>query len=141
MSFWDSSTLVPLCTNEPRSILAGRLWKSLPQKFVWWATNVEICSALARIERENKITNQQRLKAEKRLEILEKVCLEIQPNARIKELARIFPNQFKMKATDSLQLAAALVWCNEKPKGKDFVSGDEHLVKTAQSLGFTVHLL
>ncbi len=141
MSFWDSSALVPLCTNEPRSILAGRLWKMFPQKFVWWETSIEICSALARINRENKITTQQRLNAEKRLEILERIWIEIQPNSRIKELAKIFPAQHNMKAADSLQLAAALVWCNEKPRGKDFVSGDEHLIKIAQTVGFTTHFL
>ncbi len=141
MSFWDSSALVPLCTNEPRSILAGRLWKMFPQKFVWWETSIEICSALARISRENKITAQQRLNAEKRLEILEKIWTEIQPNSRIKELARTFPAQHNMKAADSLQLASALIWCNEKPKGKDFVSGDEHLIKVAQTVGFTTHFL
>ncbi len=141
MSFWDSRALVPLCTNEPRSISSGKLWRQFSQKIVWWATSVEICSALARIERENKITFQQRLNAERRLEILEKVWTEIQPNIRIKELARTFPAQHKMKAADSLQLATALAWCKEKPKGKDFVSGDEHLVKVAQSIGFTTHFL
>ncbi len=141
MSFWDSSALVPLCTNESRSISAGRLWKTFPQKFVWWETSVEICSALARIERENKITTTQRLKAEKRLEVIEKVWSEISPNARVKELARTFPALYKMKAADSLQLAAALVWCKEQPKNKDFVSGDEHLIKVAETVGFTVHLL
>lgn len=141
MSFWDSSALVPLCTNEPRSILAGRLWEMFPQKFVWWETSVEIYSALARINRENIITAQQRLNAEKRLEILESIWIEIQPTLRIKELAKTFPAQYKMKAADSLQLASALVWCNEKPKGKDFVSGDEHLIKVAQKIGFTTHLL
>lgn len=117
------------------------MWKQFPQKFVWWETSVEISSAIARIERENKITIQQRLNAEKRLEILEKVWTEIQPNSRIKELARTFPAKYKMKAADSLQLAVALVWCKEKPKGKDFVSGDEHLIKVAKTIGFTIHLL
>jgi uncharacterized protein len=141
MSFWDSSALVPLCTNESRSILAGRLWKMFSQKFVWWETSIEICSALARINRENKITIQQRLNAEKRLEILENIWIEIQPNSRIKQLAKTFPAQYNMKAADSVQLASALIWCNEKPKGKDFVSGDEHLVKVAQTAGFTTHFL
>jgi predicted nucleic acid-binding protein len=141
MSFWDSSALVPLCTNEPRSISAGRLWKNLSQKFVWWETSVEISSALARLERENLISLHKRLSAEKRLEILEKVWTEIQPIPRIKELARTFPAQYKMKAADSLQLAAALVWCKENPKGKDFVSGDEHLIKVAKTIGFTIFLL
>lgn len=141
MSFWDSSALVPLCTNEPRSILAGRFWKMFSQKNVWWAASVEISSALARLERENLINLQKRLKAEKRLEILEKAWFEIQPTLRIKELARTFPVQYKTKAADSLQLAAALVWCKENPKNKDFVSGDAHLIKVAQSVGFKIHLL
>ena len=141
MSFWDSSALVPLCTSEPRSISAGRLWKTFSPRVVWWETSVEICSALARIERENIISLQQRLNAEKRLEILENIWIEIQPNSRIKELARTFPAQHKMKAADSLQLAAALVWCKELPKGKDFVSGDVKLLEVAENVGFTIHSL
>ena len=141
MSFWDSSALVPLCANESRSILAGRLWKRFPEKFVWWESSVEISSALARLERESKISLPQRQKAENRLEILEKVWKEIQPNVRIKELAKTLPVQHRLKAADSLQLAAALVWCKEQPKNKDFVSGDEKLVKVAEAIGFTIHLL
>ena len=141
MSFWDSSALVPLCTSEARSILAGRLWKQFSEKFVWWETSVEICSALARLERENKISAQKRSKAEQRLEILEKVWTEIQPEPRIKELARTFPSTYGLKAADSLQLAAALVWCNEIPKNKDFISGDAKLLKVAEDVGFTIHLL
>ena len=132
---------MPLCTNEPRSRLAGQLWKRFPQKFVWWGTSVEICSALARLERENLISLPNRLNAQKRLEILEKVLIEINPTSQIKELARTFPAQHKMKAADSLQLAAALVWCKEQPRGKDFVSGGEKLLKVAQTVGFTVHFL
>lgn len=141
MSFWDSSAIVPLCTNEPRSILAGRLWKLFPKKFVWWETSVEICSALARLERENKISAIKRLKAEQRLTILETVWLEIEPEPQIKELARTFPANYGLKAADSLQLAAALIWCNENPKNKDFVSGDAKLLNVAGDVGFTIYRL
>ena len=121
--------------------MAGRLWKRFPTKFVWWETSIEIASALARLERENKISPAQRTRAEKRLETLEKIWQEIQPNAKIKELARTFPSLYGLKAADSLQLAAALVWGKENPKGKDFVSGDEKLIKAAEAIGFTAHLL
>ena len=141
MAFWDSSALVPLCVNEPRSVLAGHFWKTLPQKFVWWETSVEICSALARLERENKIASVHRSRAERRLEILEKVWTEIQPDYRIKELARKFPVAYGLKAADSFQLAAALVWCRELPKNKDFVSGDGKLLKAAADAGFVIHRL
>lgn len=141
MSFWDSSALVPLGTNEPCSILAGRLWKQFTAKVVWRETSIEICSALARLERETKISEKKRSKAEKRLEILEKVWTEIQPESRIKELARTFPATHGLKAADSLQLAASLIWCNEIPKNKDFVSGDGKLLKVAEDVRFTIHHL
>lgn len=141
MSFWDSSALVPLCLNEPRSISAGKLWKQFSEKFVWWETSVEISSALARIERENKISAAQRLKAEQRLETIERIWREIQPIVRVKELARTFPALHGLKAADSMQLASALVWCQEKPKNRDFISGDEKLIKVAEAIGFTIHFL
>lgn len=141
MSFSDSGALVPLCINEPRSILAGKLWKQFPEKIVWWETSIEISSALARIERENKITFAQRQKAERRLETLEKIWREIQPVVRVKELARTFPALYGLKAADSMQLASALVWCKEKPKNRDFISADEKLIKVAEVVGFTIYLL
>ncbi len=46
-----------------------------------------------------------------------------------------------LKAADSLQLAAALLWCQELPKNKDFVSGDVKLLEVAEDVGFTIHSL
>ena len=54
------------------------------------------------------------------------------------ELARTFPALHGLRALDSLQLAAALVWCKEFPKNKDFVSADEKLIKAAKSVGFRI---
>lgn len=49
------------------------------------------------------------------------------------------PAIYGLKAMDSLQLAAALVWCKELPKNKDFVSADDRLLKAAERAGFNVH--
>lgn len=95
MSFWDSSALVPLCTNEPRSVLAGRLWKQFPQKFVWWETSVEICSALARLERENLITLQKRLNAENASEFLKKFGRKFSRLHELENLPAHFPRNTK----------------------------------------------
>ena len=119
MSFWDSSGLVPLCTNEPRSILAVKFWKRFPTKFVWWETSVEISSALARLERENKISFAQRLKAEKRLATLEKIWEEIQPSARVKELART--SRFEGGGQSATRGGTCLV--QGKPEGQAFCFG------------------
>jgi uncharacterized protein len=42
-----------------------------------------------------------------------------------------------MRAADALQLAAALVWCDEQPQGEVFVTLDERLADTARREGFT----
>jgi len=42
---------------------------------------------------------------------------------------------------DSFQLAAALVWCQEKPRRRPFVTADERLAKAAEKAGFSEILL
>jgi predicted nucleic acid-binding protein len=49
-AFWDTSALVPLCVRQgitPRAIALYELHDAV----VWWATSVEIASALARLVR------------------------------------------------------------------------------------------
>ena len=51
MKFWDASAIVPLLVAEPTTrplqVLAGRD----PEMLVWWGSEVECSSALARLER------------------------------------------------------------------------------------------
>lgn len=139
MSFWDSSGLAPLCTKEPRSILAGRLWKQFPQRFASWTAVVEVESALARLNREHRITGDQLIRAEARLVNIETKFQIVEPEPRIIDLARTFPVKFNLKAADCIQLASALVWCKEEPKNKSFVYSDFRLLAAAEDIGFTVH--
>jgi hypothetical protein len=41
-----------------------------------------------------------------------------------------------LKALDAFQLAAALLWRNEKPRGRVFVCDDTDLAKAATKAGF-----
>lgn len=141
MAFFDTSALVPLCVNETTSTSAGRVWKQYNERIVWCETPVELDSAIARLFREKELDDIELKKAKKRLKDLELNWRIIEHDGRIIELARTFPYRYSLKAADSLQLAAALVWCKEFPKGKDFVSADVRLSGAAQSLGFTVHEL
>ncbi len=139
MSFWDSSAVVPLCLKEATSSEAGKLWKRLAERVVCWETPVEIISAFARQEREGNISVQRRQQAELLLTAIEKSWITIAPSTRIIELARTFPLTCGLKALDSLQLAAALVWCKEFPKNKNFVAADRKLLQAAEAAGFTIH--
>lgn len=44
-----------------------------------------------------------------------------------------------LRAADALQLAAALLWCEEQPHGEGFVTLDERLADAAANEAFTVH--
>ncbi|MGB7209037.1 MAG: type II toxin-antitoxin system VapC family toxin [Pyrinomonadaceae bacterium] len=139
MSFWDSSAIVPLCLYEANSQNARRLWRRPVSKYIAWFTPVEVMSAFARSERTGEITDQRRLVAEKLLQIIESRFELIHSEPRIVALARTFPSIYGLRSLDSLQLAAALVWCKEFPKDKDFISADAKLLESAKSVGFTIH--
>ncbi len=139
MSFWDTSSIVPVCLNEPRSQNARRLWRQFVVKNVWRETVVEIESAFARLEREQLINAKITASYKKLLSGVERDWTIVPATDRQIELARTYPSIYGLKAMDSLQLAAALVWCKELPKNKDFVSADARLLKAAESIGFTVH--
>lgn len=139
MSFWDTSSIVPVCLNEPRSQNARRLWRQFVVKYVWRETVVEIESAFARLEREQLINANITASYKKLLSGVERDWTIVPATDRQIELARTYPSIYGLKAMDSLQLAAALVWCKKLPKNKDFVSADARLLKAAESIGFTVH--
>ena len=139
MAFWDASALVPLCVNEAISPIVWRLWKGEREHVVWCETVVEISSALARLLREAAIDQANFLRAERILATVEKSWTIVEFDSRLIGLARNFPKMYGLKAGDCLQLAAALVWCKDFPKDKDFVSADARLSAAAESAGFTVH--
>jgi predicted nucleic acid-binding protein len=139
MAFWDSSAIVPLCVYQQNSVIARRLSRKFREKFAWQAYVVEVSSALARLQREGLIDATKHQLFQDRLIRLEAKFIVISEHDRIIELARTFPSLYGLKAMDSLQLAAALVWCKEYPNRKDFVSADERLLAAAESAGFTVH--
>ncbi len=123
MSFWDSSAIVPLCAYQQNTTAAKILSRNFSEKFVWRECVVEVSSAFARLQRQGLIESLTRQRFEGRLIRLETKWNTIDGQERITELARTFPSVHGLKAMDSLQLAAALVWCKELPKNKDFVSG------------------
>ena len=56
-----------------------------------------------------------------RLEVQYASWIEVLPSRRVREIAETLPEQYGLRALDSFQLAVALVWCKEKPRGRLFV--------------------
>jgi predicted nucleic acid-binding protein len=136
-AFWDASALVPLCVHEIASHQAqSHLRQFLP--VVWWASRVEVHSAVARLHRLGKLKDLEKKGALSRLDVLSRGWREILPSDSLRDLATRLLDTYELRAADSLQLAAALVWCHEKPARRTFVSADQRLSKSAADAGFSV---
>ncbi len=138
MAFWDTSAIVPLCVYQPANGKIRRLQAEHRRPVVWWETPVEVRSALARLVREESITNSGLAQALDRLALLRRTWLEVLPTERVRSLAENLPERYQMRAADAFQLAAALVWCNERPRRRPFVCFDRQLAANAATAGFTV---
>lgn len=136
-AFWDSSALVPLCIHEMTSRQAqSHLHRFLP--VVWWTSTVEVHSAISRLHRLGKLKDIEKKGALARLDVLRRGWREILPGDRLRDLATQLLDSYELRAADSLQLAAALTWCQTRPSNRSFVCGDERLSKAAESAGFSV---
>ena len=139
MAFWDASAVVPLCYSQAATTRGRNLQKELHRIVVWWGTTVEARSAFARLAREKTLTDAQRLAAIRRLDQLRRSWIEIVPSEGLRSLAERLPDQYNLRGGDAIQLAAALVWCRERPRRRPFVCFDERLAEAATASGFSVH--
>jgi hypothetical protein len=113
----------------------------LAQQFemaVWWGARVEVHSAIARIHRAGDLTNTEKAEAEECLQSLVDQWQEILPSDAVREAAKEVLDTYPLRAADSLQLAAALVWCRNRPAGRNFLCADQRLCDAATAAGFTV---
>ena len=138
MAFWDTSAIVPLCCSQAATVRGRRLHRELKRMVVWWGTSIEARSAFARLVREGHFTVAERAKAVRLLAQLRTAWDEILPTEKVRSLAEDLPDAQGVRAADAAQLAAALVWCRERPKARPFVCFDEALRTAATALGFSV---
>ena len=141
IAFWDTSAALPLCCSQIFTTQSKKWLRKYPKIVVWWGTSVEINSGLARLKRDGDLTEKETIKASRLWEKLRKTCRIVSPVERIIELANDLPAHYGLRALDSFQLAAALVWCQEKPRRRPFVTADERLAKAAEKAGFNEILL
>lgn len=104
----------------------------------WWATAVEGRNALVRLQREGHLSAAAYQVSCERLSALLLSAKEIVPNEAVREIALRQVELFPLRAGDALQLAAALMWCRERPRGRLFVCNDRQLLNAATAAGFAV---
>ena len=138
MKFWDSSAVIPLCIDEPQTKAVQDIAKKDGAFVVWWGSIVECYSAVARMRRDGALTMKEESDVLAVLSELADAWTEIEPSDDIREMTRRLLANYPLRAADSLQLAAALIWADKIPKGHQFVCFDERLRNAAAREGFTV---
>jgi predicted nucleic acid-binding protein len=134
-AFWDSSVLVALCVRQALTPAARSSFKTY-EIVVWWATPVEIASALARLSRMQQLDAKELEQARNLAADLADVWWVMQPSEAIRVKASTLVEQHDLRAGDALQLAAALQWCDTQPSRKVFLTADRRLREAALLSGF-----
>lgn len=135
LAFWDASALVPLCVRQRITPRVISLYKSY-EAVVWWATPVEIASALARLARMKQLDANDWARSRRLAGDLAEAWSVIQPSDALRARAYQLLDRHDLRAADALQLAAALEWCENVPQGRVFLAADEKLREAAVLRGF-----
>ncbi|MEO6027905.1 MAG: type II toxin-antitoxin system VapC family toxin [Candidatus Binatia bacterium] len=138
MKFWDSSAIVPLLVREPSSAAIHRMARTDAHFVVWRLTAAEVLSALWRRRRASELDESAGVAAEERLALLERAWTCVDDLAHVDRRARRLLALHDLRAADALQLAAALVACDEQPRLLPFVTLDRRLADAARREGFGV---
>ncbi|OFW26745.1 MAG: hypothetical protein A3H97_00665 [Acidobacteria bacterium RIFCSPLOWO2_02_FULL_65_29] len=138
MRFWDASAIVPLLMSEASTQRLQALAADDPAMLVWWGTEVECASAIARLEREDLLDETAATQAFQRLKQLAAGWHEVDPSDTVREAAVRFLRVHPLRAADSLQLAAAFMAAERRPASLEVITLDDRLGAAARKEGFTL---
>ena len=138
MKFWDASAIVPLLITEASTRHLQALAVKDPAMLVWWGTEVECGSAIARLERDGGLEEPAVAQAFKRLKQLAAGWHAIDPSDAVREAAVRFLRVHPLRAADALQLAAAFVTAERRPASLEMITLDDRLRAAAQKEGFVL---
>ena len=137
MKFWDSSAVVPLLFTESSSEHVETLLETDREQHVWWATEVECTSAVARAER-LQTPSLEVTRALARLQHLASRWYEVHPTEAVRAFAKRLLRVHPLRSSDALQLGAALVLADGDSASVEFVALDDRLRDAAAREGFTI---
>ncbi len=136
--FWDSSAVIPLLLDEPRTADMLAILREDDHMFVWWGTRIECVSALTRRTREGALAQKEETKARTILSALIDSWSETQPTNAVRTRAERLLATHPLRAADAFQLAAALAWSDPEQGPRVFVCLDSRLRTAAQKEGFRI---
>jgi len=87
VKFWDASAIVPLLVAEAATRRLQALAAEDPDMLVWWGSEIECVSALARLERDAALNAQAMTLSLRRLRQLAAAWHKIDPSDAIREAA------------------------------------------------------
>jgi predicted nucleic acid-binding protein len=124
--------------SEATTKTIQRLAAKDPSMLVWWATEVECASAIARLEREGALALPAARDAFDRLKRLAEGWHEVEPGDDVREAAVRFLRVHPLRAAGALQLAAAFVAAERRPPSLEMVTLDDRLAMAARKEGFAL---
>jgi len=127
-----------LVVRQTASDRSRRILAEDPAMAVWWATEVECVSAVARLERERLLRAPAVAAALERLDELRDGWQEVEPTDGLRRTARRLLRLHALRSADALQLAAAVAAAEENPAALEIVTLDERLAEAARREGFVV---
>ena len=136
MKFWDASAILPLLVAENTTRSLQALANRDSDLLVWWGSQVECVSALARLERSALLDRNGAALAFDRLKQLADGWHEIEPSELVRENALRFLRVHPLRAADALQLAAAFLAAERRPPSLEVVTLDDRLADASRKEGF-----
>ncbi len=138
MRYWDTSALLPLVVREATSDVIRRQVEADPAIVTWWGTRVECVSAIARLERDGLLLAPQTRAALARLDEMAARWSEVPAINDVRVQATRLLRTHRLRAADSLQLAAAIVASSFAAASLPFLTLDVRLAEAAEREGFPV---
>jgi predicted nucleic acid-binding protein len=99
-AFWDTSALVPLCVRQDTTPRAIALYENF-EAVVWWTTQVEIASALARLVRMKQLNSSDWADARKLANALADAWSVIQQSDAVRAKAMQLVDRYDLRAADA----------------------------------------
>lgn len=137
MRYWDSSAIIPLIVEQAATDHLRQAASSDPAIVTWWGTRIECVSALARLERANRLASGI-APSIAQLRRAASTWAEMSPSQDLREQAMRLLRVHDLRAGDAVQLAAAIVACDFQPAALDFVTLDVRQAEAAEKEGFRV---
>lgn len=140
MNFWDTSGLLPIFVEEKTSKTLRSLFEDRTEEgiVIWTLTPVEFLSSICRLDRMRQMTGEQARAVISRFNEIRDTFNVVRDVETVKDQAERLLRIHSLKAADALQLAAALVSCDNNPRTCSFVSVDDKLAEAAFKEGFQI---